>query len=84
MKPFLIIFNVSRGNRDKFFEIVCENEIQVTTIIRRKEEASDNHPAYDCYTANVICSQESIRLMENTLTGFAWGISNGDISFSDT
>lgn len=68
MKTFLICFNATRGNRDKFFEVLCESEglIKVNSCILQFDGSkSSDHPAYNCYVIVVECSKESFSKLED-------------------
>jgi len=74
-KTYLIMFNASRGNRDKFFEIMCNSELKVNQSILQTDGAKDPlHPAYHCYVMNITCLLGTFVELEIALTGFSGGV----------
>lgn len=70
-KTYLIIFNASRGNRDKFFEIMCESGLKVLQSVFQSGSAKDDNPAYHCYVMNISCLLGTFVELETALTGFS-------------
>ena len=67
-KTHLICFNATRGNRDKFFDALCESEgtIKVNSCVLQFDSSkSPDHPSYNCYVIVVECSQESFDKLQN-------------------
>lgn len=75
MKPWTIIFNNSRGNRDKFFEILSQGELQVheMVLLRRRGNQIDNSSLKDIpvYVAKIECNLETFGNLSEVLTGFS-------------
>ena len=71
-KTYLICFNASRGNRDKFFEIMCNSELKVNQTILQTDNAKNPlHPTYNCYVMTISCSLGIFVELETALTGFS-------------
>jgi hypothetical protein len=64
MKTFLIIFNNSRGNRDKFFEILSEGKMKIHEMINQID--NENF----VYVTKIECDQNTFERLSKLLTGF--------------
>ena len=69
MKPWTIIFNNSRGNRDKFFEILAQGELQILEM--RNQIDNSSLKDIPVYVALIECSLETFGNLSEVLTGFA-------------
>lgn len=71
MKTFLIIFNNSRGNRDKFFEILAGGKLIVHEMINQIDNSSLKE--IPVYVSKIECDQETFGNLSKVLTGFIGG-----------
>ena len=69
MKPWTIIFNNSRGNRDKFFEILAQGELQILEM--RNQIDNSSLKDIPVYVALIECSLETFGNLSEVLTGFS-------------
>lgn len=69
MKPWTIIFNNSRGNRDKFFEILSQGKLQVLEM--RNQIDNSSLKDIPIYVALIECSLETFGNLSEVLTGFS-------------
>ena len=69
MKTWTIIFNNSRGNRDKFFEILSGGELTVHEMINQIDNSSLKD--IPVYVAKIECSLETFGNLSEVLTGFS-------------
>ena len=69
MKTWTIIFNNSRGNRDKFLEILSEGELQVFEMINQIDGSSLKD--VPVYVVAVSCTREIFQKLSEMLTGFS-------------
>ncbi len=69
MKTWTIIFNNSRGNRDKFFEILSQGKLQVLEM--RNQIDNSSLKDIPIYVALIECSLETFGNLSEVLTGFS-------------
>lgn len=69
MKTWTIVFNNSRGNRDKFFEILAEGEISILEM--RNQIDNSSLTDIPVYVAAISCSKETFQKLSETLTGLS-------------
>ncbi len=69
MKTYLISFNNSRGNRDKFFEILAEGKLIVRQVVNQIDGLSGKE--IPVYLAKIECDSETFSSLAEVLTGFS-------------
>jgi len=68
-KTYLICFNASRGNRDKFFEILAEGKLIVRQVVNQIDGSGVKE--IPVYLAKIECDCEIFLSLAEVLTGFS-------------
>jgi hypothetical protein len=69
MKNHLIFFNSSRGNREKFVEILAESEGEMKVEELVNQVGGSEEKPIPCYVAKISCSENVLEKLKS-LTGF--------------
>lgn len=68
MKTHLIIFNASRGNRDKFFDVLAGGKLVVHEMINQIDNSGMKE--IPVYVSKIECDFETFSSLAESLTGF--------------